>query len=220
MANSKGLGVQITIEWWCLMGKIHMIHIEHSHNLTTAEAHERLAPLFKNLSERYGVETEWTSETEAKFSCTGLKGSLVLANHVVRIDMALAYALSPLKGMIERHVKNWLAQYCQEQAQPSRAKNPLLTADEVKACRTIGRNEADRVSTIGLAELDSLCDTADYAVRLHEHVRHCPLGWHDGRVIWHRDTSMDDIVSWLQKLHELSEHVKCQSTPPTEKRML
>ena len=35
-----------------------------------------------------------------------------------------------------------------------------LTRGQVECCRTIGRDETSRKSTIGLSELDALCDTA------------------------------------------------------------
>ena len=36
----------------------------------------------------------------------------------------------------------------------------MMTLKEIECCRMIGRDEANRVTTIGLAELDALCDTA------------------------------------------------------------
>lgn len=36
----------------------------------------------------------------------------------------------------------------------------ILTPTEIEACRRIGRDEAAKSTTIGLAELDALCDTA------------------------------------------------------------
>lgn len=44
------------------------------------------------------------------------------------------------------------------------APKKLMTREQIEACRNIGRDEVTRTSTIGLAELDALCDTALAAV--------------------------------------------------------
>lgn len=42
-----------------------------------------------------------------------------------------------------------------------------LTREQIEACRRIGRDEVNRRSVIGLAELDALCDMALVAASLH-----------------------------------------------------
>lgn len=95
------------------------IHIEYSHNLTTTEPRERLAPLFKNLLDKYGVTTEWASDVKAAFSRNSLNGDLTLGDGLVTIEMSLAFAMSPLKGTIEQHVKGWLGQFLNPEQKPS-----------------------------------------------------------------------------------------------------
>jgi hypothetical protein len=43
---------------------------------------------------------------------------------------------------------------------PATSQATPLTREQVEACRRIGRDEVNRTTTIGLAELDALCDTA------------------------------------------------------------
>jgi hypothetical protein len=42
----------------------------------------------------------------------------------------------------------------------------MMTAEQVEWCRGIGRDEVNRVSLIGLAELDALCDMALQLIEL------------------------------------------------------
>lgn len=35
-------------------------------------------------------------------------------------------------------------------------------------------------------------------------VKECPLGWYDGRIIRHRDTTDTDVIGWLERLHRLA----------------
>ena len=43
-----------------------------------------------------------------------------------------------------------------------------MTIEDIDACQRIGRDEENRRSVIGLAELDALCDMARQAVRLND----------------------------------------------------
>jgi hypothetical protein len=45
---------------------------------------------------------------------------------------------------------------------------------------------------------------------LLKHIDNCPLSWHDGKIIVHKDTKQDDILAWLKKLSELNKYVKEQ----------
>lgn len=49
--------------------------------------------------------------------------------------------------------------------QHSRLVPKILTMSEIESCRRIGRDEGSRSSTIGLVELDALCDTAEVGAR-------------------------------------------------------
>jgi len=45
---------------------------------------------------------------------------------------------------------------------------------------------------------------------LLKHIDNCPLAWHDGKIIVHKDTKQADILAWLKKLNDLNKYVKEQ----------
>lgn len=45
--------------------------------------------------------------------------------------------------------------------------------------------------------------------QLKEHVRLCPMGWHEGRIIRTRSTTDADVIKWLHELQEITDKL-CQ----------
>lgn len=39
---------------------------------------------------------------------------------------------------------------------------------------------------------------------LRELVNACPLGWYEGRLIWHKETTDADVIQWLKQLRVLA----------------
>lgn len=40
--------------------------------------------------------------------------------------------------------------------------------------------------------------------KLKDHIRCCPIGWFNGKLIHGRTTTEQDVIDWLNKLFELS----------------
>lgn len=87
------------------MGKL---QISQSHNCTAEEARQRIDKLNKDLGDKYGLTSKWASDTEAKVERTGAKGSIKVAPNQILVDLDLSFAMSPLKGTIEKRIKEEL----------------------------------------------------------------------------------------------------------------
>lgn len=199
------------------------IRVEHSHGLIPSHARERLKPLIRSLADSYGIETKWSTDAEANLARTGANGRIVLSDCNVIVELSLSYAMSPLRGTIERHIKDWLTQHlakcreCGDTGIIETGNNDIpcecpagdtavlfnavggiqQTGKEVRAEFAANAGERKRV-------VDELIHKS--AIReLTAHIAKCPIGWHGGRVIWHRDRTEADIIAWLQKLDALSE---------------
>ena len=84
------------------------LQISQSHNCSAEEARQRIDRLNKELGEKYGLNSSWTSDTEAKVERTGAKGAIKVEPNRVLIDLDLSFAMSPLKGTIEKRIKEEL----------------------------------------------------------------------------------------------------------------
>jgi putative polyhydroxyalkanoate system protein len=84
------------------------LQISQSHNLTAAEAHARIDTLSKDLGDKYGLTSKWISDTEAKVERTGAKGTITILANLVNVELDLSFAMTPLKGTIEKRIKEEL----------------------------------------------------------------------------------------------------------------
>jgi putative polyhydroxyalkanoate system protein len=84
------------------------LQISQSHNVTAAEARQRLDKLSKELGEKYGLNSTWHSDTEAKVERSGAKGTIKILPNSVQIDLDLSFAMTPIKGTIEKRIKDEL----------------------------------------------------------------------------------------------------------------
>jgi len=84
------------------------LQISQSHNLTAAEAHDRIDKLSKDLGEKYGLTSSWVNDTEAKVERTGAKGTIKILTNLINVELDLSFAMSPLKGTIEKRIKEEL----------------------------------------------------------------------------------------------------------------
>ena len=84
------------------------LQISQPHNCTAEEARQRIDKLSKDLGDKYGLTSKWQSDTEAKVERTGAKGSIKVAANQILVELDLSFAMSPLKGTIEKRIKEEL----------------------------------------------------------------------------------------------------------------
>ena len=84
------------------------LEVIQSHNVTAAEAKAKLETLAKELSEKYGLTSKWLHDTEAKVERSGATGSIKIEPKQVKVNLELAFVLSPMKGKIEDKIKDEL----------------------------------------------------------------------------------------------------------------
>jgi putative polyhydroxyalkanoate system protein len=84
--------------------------IEHPHSLPIDEVKRRLEDLANRMSQKYSIDAEWTSSTEAKVKRTGVTGTITCAADKVVVFLDLSFALAPIKGKVESRVRQELSQ--------------------------------------------------------------------------------------------------------------
>jgi putative polyhydroxyalkanoate system protein len=82
--------------------------IEQSHSLPLDEVKKRLQQLADRLAEKYGIEANWVSDTEAQVKRTGVSGKITCGNSKVTVFLDLAFVLSPVKDKVESRVRHEL----------------------------------------------------------------------------------------------------------------
>jgi putative polyhydroxyalkanoate system protein len=85
------------------------LHIEHPHSLEPAEVKQRLDSLSARLAQKYGIDAQWKSDTEATFKRTGASGTIRCHPDKVAIDVDLSFALTPMKGQVESRIRDELS---------------------------------------------------------------------------------------------------------------
>ena len=83
--------------------------IEQAHSLPLDEVKKRLEQIATRLSEKYGIEANWTSDREASLKRTGVTGKITLSEKSVSVLLDLSFALLPVKGKIEERIKRELS---------------------------------------------------------------------------------------------------------------
>jgi putative polyhydroxyalkanoate system protein len=84
------------------------LEINQPHSVTAQEARQKLDGLSKELGEKYGLTSSWTSDTQAKVERTGASGTITIEPNNVKIFLDLSFAMTPLKGTIEKRIKDEL----------------------------------------------------------------------------------------------------------------
>ncbi len=84
------------------------LEITQSHTVTAAEAKQKLDTLSKDLADKYGLTSQWVSDTEAKVERTGASGTIKIEQSAVRVNLDLSFALTPIKGTVETKIKDEL----------------------------------------------------------------------------------------------------------------
>jgi putative polyhydroxyalkanoate system protein len=83
--------------------------IEQSHSLPQTLVRSRLEALNAKLSEKYGIDAHWKSDTEATIKRTGATGSIKCEPTRVVVVIDLSFALTPIKGKVESRIRDELA---------------------------------------------------------------------------------------------------------------
>ena len=74
------------------------------------EARRRLERFQGELQERFGLTPAWTSPTQVEVSRPGASGRLTIESSRVLAHIDLSFALTPLRGRIEREIRSRLAE--------------------------------------------------------------------------------------------------------------
>ena len=78
--------------------------VERSHNLSAQDVKQRLQALSDKLSAKYGLSSQWKSDSEAEVKGTGASGKITCTPNKVSVFIDLSFALTPLKSKIEDKV--------------------------------------------------------------------------------------------------------------------
>jgi putative polyhydroxyalkanoate system protein len=84
------------------------IEIKQKHQVTADEAKKRIDSLKTELGEKYGLNSKWVSDSEAKVERTGATGTIKIHPQHIDVLLDLSFALTPLKGKIESKIKEEL----------------------------------------------------------------------------------------------------------------
>ena len=90
------------------------LEISQSHKVTAEEARKRIDTLNKDLGEKYDLKSRWISDTEAKVERTGATGSIKIEPNRIQVHLDLSFAMTPLKGTIEKRIKDELTKLFHE----------------------------------------------------------------------------------------------------------
>ncbi len=90
------------------------LEISHSHKVTAEEARKRIDTLNKELGDKYGLTSRWISDPEAKVERTGATGSIKVEPNRIHVFLDLSFAMTPIKGTVEKRIKDELARLFHE----------------------------------------------------------------------------------------------------------
>ncbi len=85
------------------------VEISHNHKVAADEARKRIDSLNQELGAQYGLSSRWLSDTEARFERTGATGTIRIEPHRIHVHLDLSLAMLPIKGAIEKRIKDELA---------------------------------------------------------------------------------------------------------------
>lgn len=84
------------------------IHLKHKHSLSPQEARKRVEEIAKGLKKEYKIDYVWKGD-RLLFKRSGAAGNLDLGDGFIELDIKLGMALVPLKGKIEKTIKQNIA---------------------------------------------------------------------------------------------------------------
>lgn len=83
------------------------ITVERQHTLGKEKAREKAEIMLQKLSDKYGIEHEWTGDTVA-LEGKGAKGTVAVEDEWVRVSIDLNFFLSAMSGSIQSEVERQL----------------------------------------------------------------------------------------------------------------
>lgn len=83
------------------------ITVERAHNLGKEAARAKAEQLAGKLQERYGLEPSWSGDT-LNLRRSGVKGSVLVADDSLRIDVELGLLMSAMSGTIKAEIEKAL----------------------------------------------------------------------------------------------------------------
>jgi putative polyhydroxyalkanoate system protein len=88
------------------------IDISREHKLSLDDAKKKAEELAKSMADKFGIEWKWDGDA-VRFdapsgAAKGTKGSVVVTDKLVRVEIDLPFMLRVLKGTIEGKVKEKL----------------------------------------------------------------------------------------------------------------
>ena len=80
------------------------IHLKYKHSLSPEQARQRVEQIAKGLKKEYKIDYVWKGD-RLLFKRSGAAGNLDLGDGLVELNIKLGIALAPLKGKIEKTIK-------------------------------------------------------------------------------------------------------------------
>ncbi len=85
------------------------LNITQSHSVSSEEAKKQLDNWKTKLCDQYGLTSKWVSEKKATVERSGVKGTIEIKPTEIVVELDLSFAMTPLKGTIEKRIKEELA---------------------------------------------------------------------------------------------------------------
>ena len=83
------------------------ISIEREHSLGKEQARAKAEQLARKLEDKYGVASSWSGDT-LNLKRSGIKGSVLVDDDVLRIDVELGLLMSAMSGTIKSEIEKAL----------------------------------------------------------------------------------------------------------------
>lgn len=101
------------------------IDITRPHALTHAQALDLVQDIADDIAEQYAASYQWVGDV-LRFERPGIKGAVHILPKQVHIRAELGFLMTPLRGMIEAHIINFLDEHSGA-TDPSHARNAIQT---------------------------------------------------------------------------------------------
>lgn len=80
------------------------IHIKQQHDLTHDEARKRVEEIARDLRKRLNADYRWDGDS-LRFQRSGASGSIHVGDDFIELKVKLGMMLAPMKGKIERSIR-------------------------------------------------------------------------------------------------------------------
>ncbi|WPN98710.1 polyhydroxyalkanoic acid system family protein [Pseudomonas sp. MUP55] len=83
------------------------ITVEREHSLGKQGARAKAETLAQKLKDKYGVESSWSGDT-LKLKRSGVKGTVLVDDDLLRIDVELGLLMSAMSGTLKSEIEKAL----------------------------------------------------------------------------------------------------------------